>query len=338
LKDFIFILLRSILSNVFQHLRVSILGADDISVKFFKLLLPLIFCHVLHVFKHAIISSVFPSMWKEAIIRPVAKVGTPSSPFHFHPISIVSQSNFHNCFGQIYRGFKVGKGLRGRCSSNHYGLFVHNHISSAHDMTLILQLWVSSFLRDRSMVVEVDGVKSTPRSLLSGDSQGCTLSLLCLSMIFVRVFVFQSFISVLMICRFICLGIESIFALNEDFAAISRWLAANGLLLNPRKVLPSLFLGTKEIPWCDAVTDLRVVIKGHFHLSSATKVCSRVHDTLHRLRLLKFLTLKRVRLKLCKALLLPYFFNCDVVFFASVLCRPADDCRWLSIKVKIDQN
>jgi hypothetical protein len=119
-------------------------------------------------------------------------------------------------------------------------------------------------------------------------------------MIFVRVFVFQSFISVLMICRFICLGIESIFALNEDLAAISRWLAANGFLLNPRKVLPSMFLGTKEIPWCDAVTDLRVVIKGHFHLDrQATKVCLRSYDTLHRLRLLKFLTLKLVRLKLC---------------------------------------
>jgi hypothetical protein len=31
-------------------------------------------------------------------------------------------------------------------------------------------------------------------------------------------------------------------------------------------------------------------------------------------RLLKFLTPKRVRLKLCKARLLPYFFYCDVVF------------------------
>jgi hypothetical protein len=63
---------------------------DGISVKFFKLLLLLNCCHVLHVFNYAITSSVFPSMWKVANIRPVAKVGTPSGPSEFRPISIVS--------------------------------------------------------------------------------------------------------------------------------------------------------------------------------------------------------------------------------------------------------
>jgi hypothetical protein len=44
------------------------------------------------------------------------------------------------------------------------------------------------------MVVEVDGVKSTPRSLSSGVPQGCIpspLFFLCLSMICARVFVFK---------------------------------------------------------------------------------------------------------------------------------------------------
>jgi hypothetical protein len=43
-----------------------------------------------------------------------------------------------------------------------------------------------------------------------------------------------------------------------------------------------------------------------------TKVCSWVYATLHRLRLLKFLTTKLVRLKLCKALHISL--NCNVVF------------------------
>jgi hypothetical protein len=91
--------------------------------------------------------------------------------------------------------------------------------------------------------------------------------------------------------------------------------AENGLLLNPRNsqailisnsavgmVLPSLFLSTEEIPWCDAVTDLGVVMDGRLRFDrQVTKVCSRVYATLHGLRLLKFLTPKRVRLKLCKA-------------------------------------
>jgi hypothetical protein len=74
-------------------------------------------------------------------------------------------------------------------------------------------------------------------------------------------------------------------------------------------------LGTEEIPWCDAVTELGVVIDGRLRFDrQVTKVCSRVYATLHRLLLLKFLTPKRVRLKLCKAWLLPCFFYCDIVF------------------------
>jgi hypothetical protein len=57
---------------------------------------------VLHVFNHAITSSVFPSMWKVAIIRPVAKVGTPSGPSDFHLITIVSV--LYKAFKRIFHG------------------------------------------------------------------------------------------------------------------------------------------------------------------------------------------------------------------------------------------
>jgi hypothetical protein len=43
------------------------------------------------------------------------------------------------------------------------GLFVHK-LNSRYDFHTSTMGMVSSFLRDRSMVVEVDGVKSTPRS------------------------------------------------------------------------------------------------------------------------------------------------------------------------------
>jgi hypothetical protein len=72
-------------------------------------------------------------------------------------------------------------------------------------------------------------------------------------------------------------------------------------------VLPTLFLGKEEIPWCDVVTDL-----GRFD-RQFTNMYSRVYAPMHRLRLLKFLTPKRVSLKLCKTLLLPYFLYCDVI-------------------------
>jgi hypothetical protein len=101
---------------------------------------------------------------------------------------------------------------------------------------------------------------------------------------------------------------EMISALNQDLAATFRWSAENGLLLNNRKshailisnfavgmMLHSLFWGTEEGPWCD----LGLVIDSCLHFDrQVTKVCSRVYATLHRLRLLKFLTPRRVRLKL----------------------------------------
>jgi hypothetical protein len=97
-------------------------------------------------------------------------------------------------------------------------------------------------------------------------------------------------------------------ALNDDLASIARWAAENGLSLNPRKsqailisnsnaglVMPHLFLGTEKIPWCDVVT----VIDSRLTFGrQVTRVCSKVYSTLYRLRLLKFLTPKRVRLKL----------------------------------------
>jgi hypothetical protein len=47
---------------------------------------------------------------------------------------------------------------------------------------------------------------------------------------------------------------EMISALNEDLAAISRWSAENGLLLNPRKSQAILISNSaEEITWCDTV-------------------------------------------------------------------------------------
>jgi hypothetical protein len=62
-------------------------------------------------------------------------------------------------------------------------LFVQK-LDSRYDFLTSAMGMVSSFLRDRSMVVEVDGVKSTPRSLSSGVPQGCIPSLVLLYSVF----------------------------------------------------------------------------------------------------------------------------------------------------------
>jgi hypothetical protein len=45
-----------------------------------------------------------------------------------------------------------------------------------------------------------------------------------------------------------------------------------------------------------------------------TNICSKIYGMLHRLRLLKYITPKHIRLKLCKALLLPTFFYSDIIY------------------------
>jgi hypothetical protein len=98
-----------------------------------------------------------------------------------------------------------------------HGLFIHK-LGSRYDLHTSAIGMVSSFLR-------------APRHVhcLLVVPQGCTSStlffFLCLSKICVCVFVFQSFFSMLMICRFIYLGTgrdEMISALNENLTAISR--------------------------------------------------------------------------------------------------------------------
>jgi hypothetical protein len=77
-----------------------------------------------------------------------------------------------------------------------------------------------------------------------------------------------------------------------------------GCYYNPRKsqailisnsnvgmALPCLFLSAEEIPWCDVVTDLGVVIDGRLTYGrQVTRVCSKVYATLYNMRLLNLLT------------------------------------------------
>jgi hypothetical protein len=131
----------------------------------------------MHVLNHAITSSVFLSMWKVAIVRPV---GTPSSPSDFCPISVVSilskaferilhdqvlvYVNNRSLLSDFQSGFKRGQSttttlvrrvtedLRSSISKafdmvNH--LLFHHKLGSASYFYTSARDMVSSFLQDR---------------------------------------------------------------------------------------------------------------------------------------------------------------------------------------------
>jgi hypothetical protein len=73
----------------FMNITSNAIGSDGISLKFLKLLFPFIIDHVLHVLNHVITCSVFPTMWKSVIVRPVAKVASPSCPSDYYCVCFV---------------------------------------------------------------------------------------------------------------------------------------------------------------------------------------------------------------------------------------------------------
>jgi hypothetical protein len=171
----------------------------------------------------------------------------------------------------------------------------------------------------------------------------CTFTtfFLCLSIVSPNVFVIRSIIFMLMTYKFICRGIGLIWMAwslewmrtsKPSIAGRSRMGAGSfSVELTSWVATALLFLGDIALEWKDIFTDLGLLIDCALRFGRhVTKICSRVYSTLHGLWFLKFLTPKSVRLKLCKAFLLPHFFT--VIFFSLVcLICMVGACRWLLI-------
>jgi Reverse transcriptase (RNA-dependent DNA polymerase) len=195
---------------------------------------------------------------------------------------------------------------------------------------------ISSFLKGRSLVFESDGVRSTPRQISSGVPQGSILSPL-LFFLFINDLSlslgeskFHFYADELQIYlsgrRGDLAGLAA--RMNLELEVILNWSHVNGLLLNPRKSQarliinrnfprnpPQLLLGAEPIDWSSSVKDLGIFVDPRLNFSRHVSVVwSKVYTTLHRLRLLKYLTPRHVRLKLCKSLILPFFYY-GAVFF-----------------------
>lgn len=89
--DFVFsnvdedIVLRAV-----QSIKSNAVGADQIPIKFIKLLIPVILPILTHVLNFALTSSCFPSSWKIAHILPIPKTNSPKDLNDFRPISILT--------------------------------------------------------------------------------------------------------------------------------------------------------------------------------------------------------------------------------------------------------
>jgi len=72
-----------------SSIKSNAVGCDGMSLKFLKIILPYIIAPITHIINFCIVSSTFPSIWKEAIVVPVEKKSSPSVPEDYRPISIL---------------------------------------------------------------------------------------------------------------------------------------------------------------------------------------------------------------------------------------------------------
>lgn len=66
----------------------SSIGHDGVSLKFLNLILPYFMDQIINVFNFSLKSKTFPKLWNTILIRPIAKINTPTEVNHTRPITI----------------------------------------------------------------------------------------------------------------------------------------------------------------------------------------------------------------------------------------------------------
>lgn len=77
------------LYSAFGKIKSNAAGHDGLSLKFFKIIFPLMSSHILHLINTIILTSVFPDDWKKARVVPIKKDGLSDSLDNLRPISVI---------------------------------------------------------------------------------------------------------------------------------------------------------------------------------------------------------------------------------------------------------
>lgn len=90
--------------TAFNKIKTNACGVDDIPFKFYKLILPLISRHILHIYNSIVTTSIYPDRWKCSKVIPIPKTGSDYALNNLRPISILpalSRVFEHIISGQI---------------------------------------------------------------------------------------------------------------------------------------------------------------------------------------------------------------------------------------------
>lgn len=76
--------------RIINSIKTNARGVDGLSIFDIKLCIPHCIPHILHIINQVIIQKKFPSLWKQALVKPVAKNNNPTDLSDFRPISLLS--------------------------------------------------------------------------------------------------------------------------------------------------------------------------------------------------------------------------------------------------------
>lgn len=195
---------------------------------------------------------------------------------------------------------------------------------------------LGSYLANRFQSVFLNGEYSEPLAVLSGVPQGSVLGPLLFSLFIndlpdtlaSEYHLYADDVQLYCSVPLDRLG-DGVRQINRDLGFVFDWAKTNRLLLNPRKsqailiynrVLDTTSLGPilldgTVIEYCCKVKSLGLVLNRSFGWKDHLALISRsVYGSLRRLWKFAYLTPETSRLRMVKALIIPHFLYCDVIF------------------------
>lgn len=195
---------------------------------------------------------------------------------------------------------------------------------------------ISSFLAQRSQVVDLGGTPSNPRNLTDGTPQGSCLSALLFSL-------YISSQPGVLKCEYHLYADDLqiyisgpaseinrlVEAINQDLLAIERWATENRLFPNPKKTQAIVFcrdgaiIPQNDIRFCDEtitlsnkVTNLGLIMDSNLKWTDQiNEVTKKIYNTLRTFRRFRGVLSRQIRMKLVQAVVMPFFAYCDVVYY-----------------------
>ncbi|XP_062704412.1 uncharacterized protein LOC134286758 [Aedes albopictus] len=294
-------------------------GSDGLPISFLKMLSPFILPLLVHLFNSIIRSQTFPDIWKKAIVTPIPKKSNPVEPKDFRPISVLP------AMSKILEKILLAQ--------------INTHLATEP----FFAKHQSGYRRSHSTTTAL--AKVTHDVYRNLDNGYCTVMVLidfslafnCVQHRLLQTKLSEEFKFSDDVQIYISGPIEDINnlinRLNQNLSIIEQWARANGLHPNPKKTQSIIFSKSRietanlaeitfcgeNIPFSSKVVNLGLTMDNRLEWTEhVNETIMKVFNVLRTFRRFTPVLCTEVRLKLVRAVIMPMFTYCDVVYFPGI--------------------